>query len=567
MGTAMNSTITSGALRKLTPRSAPAQDWEVVESEEKRLPSGLLPMQAALWEKSYYPDGLLLRGQALRQAEAWALRHEAELRDTERDYLIACQSAESCAAREREHNALLRILLAAMAVACMMSFWHWLDGRREAGTYLAARDATQAELLSEAAERAIVETQLAAESAARQKAEEAQAANAAEREHAQRARQLAESRALTAYSEAAQPSDPRLAVLLAMESVRAAQLSGAGGSASDIGFTALERALEQLRVRERQSLRRSLRSPDDTLSLDILTGGTASVRHLVSEQIISLLSPGGWITQAAWSPDGSRILAGGCAGRAAIYDAASGAMLVGLSGHRDLILHVSWSKDGQKVATASRDGSVMLWEARDGARSGALAGHCSGVWNTAWSPDGSHLVTLGLDGDALLWEVRSGRQLYTLEGHPHGVAVAVWSPSGAALASVGAEGQVLLWDVASGSKQSLFGKLRIAQVAWGIDDHFLAASNHDEETYVWDGVDVRLFATGEGKVAILPLEPPESAPSSAEQPPACAENASETADDLLTLACHRAGRNLTRGEWTKYFGAETPYRKTCAELP
>jgi WD40 repeat protein len=30
--------------------------------------------------------------------------------------------------------------------------------------------------------------------------------------------------------------------------------------------------------------------------------------------------------------------------------------------------------------------------------------------------------------------------------------------------------------------------------------------------------------------------------------------------------CHKANRNLTKGEWTEHMGAE-PYRKACADLP
>jgi hypothetical protein len=38
-------------------------------------------------------------------------------------------------------------------------------------------------------------------------------------------------------------------------------------------------------------------------------------------------------------------------------------------------------------------------------------------------------------------------------------------------------------------------------------------------------------------------------------------------DALLRRACAFAGRNLSRAEWLAYFGAATPYRRTCAEWP
>jgi WD40 repeat protein len=38
-------------------------------------------------------------------------------------------------------------------------------------------------------------------------------------------------------------------------------------------------------------------------------------------------------------------------------------------------------------------------------------------------------------------------------------------------------------------------------------------------------------------------------------------------DDWQALACHAAGRNLTRDEWNQYIGADQPYRATCPEWP
>jgi WD40 repeat protein len=37
-------------------------------------------------------------------------------------------------------------------------------------------------------------------------------------------------------------------------------------------------------------------------------------------------------------------------------------------------------------------------------------------------------------------------------------------------------------------------------------------------------------------------------------------------DELIDLACHTAGRNLSRQEWGQYFSGED-YRQTCPPLP
>jgi hypothetical protein len=38
-------------------------------------------------------------------------------------------------------------------------------------------------------------------------------------------------------------------------------------------------------------------------------------------------------------------------------------------------------------------------------------------------------------------------------------------------------------------------------------------------------------------------------------------------DTWEAIACHAAGRNLTRDEWAEFLGDDTPYRATCAEWP
>ncbi|MFO7657991.1 MAG: hypothetical protein R6W78_13090 [Bacteroidales bacterium] len=38
------------------------------------------------------------------------------------------------------------------------------------------------------------------------------------------------------------------------------------------------------------------------------------------------------------------------------------------------------------------------------------------------------------------------------------------------------------------------------------------------------------------------------------------------AEDLISLACSRATRNLSPDEWQRYLGADVPYRATCPNL-
>jgi hypothetical protein len=52
-----------------------------------------LQHQAALWESQGRPDSLLLRDEALEEAERWLTDHYGELMPAERDFVAACREA------------------------------------------------------------------------------------------------------------------------------------------------------------------------------------------------------------------------------------------------------------------------------------------------------------------------------------------------------------------------------------------------------------------------------------------------------------------------------------------
>ncbi|NJK82271.1 MAG: hypothetical protein HC914_21425, partial [Chloroflexaceae bacterium] len=60
-----------------------------------------LQRHAALWDVQHRPEGLLLRGEALREAEAWAEAHASELSENEHEFLATCLQARTIEQRER----------------------------------------------------------------------------------------------------------------------------------------------------------------------------------------------------------------------------------------------------------------------------------------------------------------------------------------------------------------------------------------------------------------------------------------------------------------------------------
>jgi WD40 repeat protein len=196
-----------------------------------------------------------------------------------------------------------------------------------------------------------------------------------------------------------------------------------------------------------------------------------------------------------FSPDGA-LLASSAAGRAHLWDAATGEPRFTPVGHLEDIADGSFSRDGRLIALADEKEQISLWDGSSFADQGQLTGSF-----VAWSPDGKlwtisqqdnrvrlwdpatcveqaafavrHVAINGLalssDGETLaVWGYKPSLALYSVEqagsarkrpaprllkGHRDMVDHAAFSPSGRWLVST-AKGYerdqtVRLWDVAS----------------------------------------------------------------------------------------------------------------------
>ncbi|MCB0207222.1 MAG: SUMF1/EgtB/PvdO family nonheme iron enzyme, partial [Anaerolineae bacterium] len=79
-----------------------------------------LQRQAVLWDEQGRSSGLLLRDEALVEAEAWAADHADDLASHEQEFLAACREAHEAAERERRQSRRIRMLaIAAMAITIL----------------------------------------------------------------------------------------------------------------------------------------------------------------------------------------------------------------------------------------------------------------------------------------------------------------------------------------------------------------------------------------------------------------------------------------------------------------
>uniref|UniRef100_A0A4W6D767 Intraflagellar transport protein 122 homolog n=1 Tax=Lates calcarifer TaxID=8187 RepID=A0A4W6D767_LATCA len=101
----------------------------------------------------------------------------------------------------------------------------------------------------------------------------------------------------------------------------------------------------------------------------------------------------------AFKPDGTQlIIAAGL--RVLVYDAADGAIIQPLKGHKDIVYCVAYAKDGKRFASGSADKSIIIWTSK---LEGILKyTHNDSIQCVAYNPV-THQLASCSSGDFGLW--------------------------------------------------------------------------------------------------------------------------------------------------------------------
>ncbi len=124
-----------------------------------------------------------------------------------------------------------------------------------------------------------------------------------------------------------------------------------------------------------------------------------------------------------------------------------------LRGHRGNVLNAAYSPDGGKIVTASEDHTARIWDARTGQQIGPALQHGDDVRMAEFSPDGTRVVTASDDHTAQVWEVATGQPVgQPMRGNEHEVRFARFSPDGTLVGTGTEEGLAQDWDAATGER-------------------------------------------------------------------------------------------------------------------
>ncbi|MEG4587139.1 AAA-like domain-containing protein [Microcoleus sp. MOSTC5] len=214
------------------------------------------------------------------------------------------------------------------------------------------------------------------------------------------------------------------------------------------------------------------------------------------------------VTQVAIAPN-NQIIASASKDKTVKLWSTDGKLHRTLTGHTDEVTSVAFSPDSQTLASASKDRTIKLWNA-DGKPIRTLTGHTDRVMNVALAPSAGYanspseylIASASADKTVKLWHL-DGTLVKTLTGHSDAVTKIAFNPQGGLLASASLDRTVKLWQL-DGTlvKTLLVAKDVVSGLAWSPDGQIFASSSWDGPIMLWK-LDDSLLKTLNGHQASI----------------------------------------------------------------
>jgi eukaryotic-like serine/threonine-protein kinase len=124
------------------------------------------------------------------------------------------------------------------------------------------------------------------------------------------------------------------------------------------------------------------------------------------------------VYEAAWSPDGKRVVSGSADRTVQVWDATTGGNALIYRGHTDEINSVSWWSEVRLIASGSKDNTVRVWDSGNGNTVTIYKGHTQPLRTVVWAPSGSRIASRGDDKTVQVWDgINAGKCLHLQRSH------------------------------------------------------------------------------------------------------------------------------------------------------
>jgi serine/threonine protein kinase len=195
------------------------------------------------------------------------------------------------------------------------------------------------------------------------------------------------------------------------------------------------------------SVRKIAFSPDGSRIVAGDRDGVIHIWHIDSGRPLAEITQPGSIFGVDWSPDGRLIASVGSDKIVRVWDAETLEPRQTLPGHAGPIYNVAFAPSGTLMATSGWGKEIHVWDTATGLEAKTLKGSGSDTWSVAFCGDGSHAVAAGQDGNCRIWDLNSGDLIATLSGHESAVHNVSLDPAHFRIATSGRDGTVRIWDL------------------------------------------------------------------------------------------------------------------------
>ncbi|UCH61131.1 MAG: PD40 domain-containing protein, partial [Anaerolineales bacterium] len=436
----------------------------------------LLQRQAAQWLKENRPDHLLLRDQALVEAEEWATAHPDELTAGDQEFLEACQELRQREQAERERAEQAVKLEAAEKVA-------EAERKRAEEQARSARKLRQRAIFLAVLLLVAVGLAGAAGYLGNLATQESRAANTA-RAEAVTQQNLAEANAVLAQNnEATAEAERAIAV---EERIAADTARAVAEEERNAASTARALEAEQRSKAETEAVARATAQAEALVQKDIALSrqrAAFSVGYIEEQTDLALLLAVEAYRTADTLEARSALLSGLQRGLGRKFKRLPIPPAV------KSVYSVAMSTDGRLMAWGTEDGTVTVWDYQEGKPIYSLSDSPSRVWSVAFSPDGKILASASENSFVALWDVASGERIARFPNLNKVLSVS-WSPDSQRLA-VATGPHVVVWDIAGKTRfteqdQVFDNNLRfvVSEVAWSPDGKMIAAACENSIVYI-----------------------------------------------------------------------------------
>lgn len=428
-----------------------------------------LQQQAALWEQQGRPDDLLLRAQALQNAETWAQTHSSELTTVEQAFLSDCRQARLRAEKEQKQQRRIRYLAwgaSALSVIALLGIGATLLALNQLNISFAETDRARAEAVAKGAE-----------------------ANTA-RAQAQRQERVSK---MTNAALAQLTVDPETSLLLAMQAYSETQTV----ATDDI----LRQAATESRVRgvlsgHTDSVDAVAVSPDGKFFATASGDGSAIIWDAATgKQSYVLKGHTAPLWGVAFSPDGKTLLTTSADTTARLWDLTqcSGASCPArvITGHSAPVWNGAFSPDGALFATVDDAGIAKLWQTNNGEFLGDLSKHTQGINAIAFSPNGHYFATVSSDQTAQITDL-TACQNGACPVHPFETQAALWSvafsPDSESLVIASDDQNAYKINIATNSIENQLSGHNdsVLSATFSPDGKYIPTGSRDGTARVWD---------------------------------------------------------------------------------